>query len=246
MLPLVEYQRQQERPKGRALMYQEWHDLLFVHYSVDPAIIQTLLPAGLTVDTYPDAKGAEKAWIGIVPFGMRGIRPVGLPPLPWISTFLETNVRTYVHRAGKDPGVWFFSLDAARWLACQVARATYDLPYHHALMKQDRDGQKISYRMGRTRNGPGLAAEYEIGEPIEVLPGSFEFWLVERYRLYSSGPSGLRTSMVHHEPYPVHSAKLLHLETTLPSAVGLPTLPPQHVCYSPGVKVEVFGLRVIP
>ncbi len=246
MTEASEYLKQRQRPAGRALMHQEWYDLLFVHYSVDPAIVQALLPAGLTVDTYPDAKGVEKAWIGIVPFAMRGVRPVGVPALPWISKFLETNVRTYVHREGKDPGVWFFSLDAARWLACKVARATYCLPYYHATMAFETKGNHHTYRMGRNGHGPGLVAKYEIGDPIDVPPGSFEFWLVERYRLYASTPSGLRTGLVHHEPYPVCSAKLLQLETTLPTAVGLPTLPPEHVCYSPGVEVEVFGLRAIP
>ena len=57
------------------------------------------------------------AYVGLVPFTMTGVRPVGLPPVRGISSFHETNVRTYVHREGRDPGVWFFSLDAANRIA---------------------------------------------------------------------------------------------------------------------------------
>ena len=43
------------------------------------------------------------------------------PALPWISAFPELNVRTYI-RVADRPGVYFFSLDAARWLAVAAAR----------------------------------------------------------------------------------------------------------------------------
>ena len=66
------------------------------------------------------------------------MRPVGLPSVPGLSSFHETNVRTYVHRAGCDPGVWFFSLDAANRLAVLAARTTFHLPYYHARMFLER------------------------------------------------------------------------------------------------------------
>src|SRR5205085_1965911 len=106
----------------------------------DPAAIQRLLPAGLTVDTFPDAQGEEKAWIGLVPFRMEGVRPRFLPPLPGLSAFPETNVRTYVHNEGKAAGVWFFSLDADQSIACWAARRFFGLPYFKAAMTVDEDG----------------------------------------------------------------------------------------------------------
>ena len=58
-------------PEGRPpIMYQSWENLLFLHWTVDPGIIQQTLPPGLTVDTF-----SGRAWLGIVPFFMRGIRP---------------------------------------------------------------------------------------------------------------------------------------------------------------------------
>ena len=48
--------------------------------------------------------------------------------LPGVSAFHETNVRTYVHAKGKDPGVWFYSLDAANSIAVRAARRSPGAP----------------------------------------------------------------------------------------------------------------------
>ena len=66
---------------------------MFLHWAWDPAEIQKTLPRGLFVDTFDD-----QAWLGIVPFFMRKVHPRGLPCLPWLSDFLELNVRTYVYQ----------------------------------------------------------------------------------------------------------------------------------------------------
>jgi uncharacterized protein len=94
-------ERQQHPVVGR----QRWSDLLFLHWRVSAAAVQATLPAGLFVDTYHD-----QAYVGIVPFFMERVRPVYLPPVPWLSWFLELNVRTYVRDASGTPGVWFYSL----------------------------------------------------------------------------------------------------------------------------------------
>src|SRR5574340_8511 len=93
------------------VMWQNWLELLFAHWPIDPEEMRPYLPPTLTLDTYDG-----KAWLGIVPFRMSNVRPRFLPPLPWLSFFPELNVRTYV-TYDQEPGVWFFSLDAARLLA---------------------------------------------------------------------------------------------------------------------------------
>src|SRR4051812_9056703 len=110
-------------PRARA-MVQSWRHLLFVHWEVPLEILRPLVPSSLTIDTFDG-----KALIGLVPFTMQGIRLAYLPPVPGTTAFHETNLRTYVHRSGRDPGVWFFSLDAANALAVKVARALFHLPY---------------------------------------------------------------------------------------------------------------------
>ncbi|MCB8933219.1 MAG: DUF2071 domain-containing protein [Chthonomonadaceae bacterium] len=224
-------------------MHQRWTDLLFLHASLEPEVVRPLLPAGLDLDTYPDAEGREKAWVGLVPFRMSGIRPRGLPALPWLSAFPETNVRTYVHRNGRDPGVWFFSLEAARWLACRFARATFGLNYRHARMQVSREGDRITYR-GRRLEAPKpaeLAIEAVLGPRLpQPEPGSFEFFLVERYLLYSMHRGSMVTGRVAHEPYALRSASVASCSEQLLARAGIAAGPWEHVCFSEGVDVRVY------
>jgi uncharacterized protein YqjF (DUF2071 family) len=115
-------------PSGPWLMAQTWGDLLFAHWTVPAGALRALVPEPLTIDRFDG-----NAWLAITPFEVSSLRLRGTPPLPWLSRFPELNVRTYVSLGGK-PGIWFFSLDAARALAVAAARRTYRLPYFHARM----------------------------------------------------------------------------------------------------------------
>lgn len=231
------------RPKGSPIMLQQWRHLLFLHASFEPEVIQETLPPGLTVDTFPDAHGREMAWIGLVPFTMQGIRLRGLPALPWLSSFHETNVRTYVHHNGGAPGVWFYSLDAARWLACIAARLSFGLPYFHARMCLEVD-RVIRYRSERKAKRAELDLSYKLGSPISPpQPGSLEFFLVERYRLYSMLRGNLFEGLVHHAPYSLKSATLESCQESLLAASELPTPEFSSFLYSSGVDVEIFSPR---
>ncbi|MGC4043993.1 MAG: DUF2071 domain-containing protein [Armatimonas sp.] len=173
-----------QRPVGeRVVMYQSWRELLFLHWEVEPAALQTLLPPGLTLDTFEG-----KAYIGLVPFTMRDVRPVWSPSVPGLSHFHETNVRTYVHKDGEAPGVWFFSLDAANAIAVWLARTLWRLPYYTAKMslKVEEDGTR-RYRTERKENSSvgGRFTWRPEGEPAASAPGTLTHFLCERYLLYA-------------------------------------------------------------
>ncbi len=236
------------RPAGNEVMYQQWRDLLFLHWEYPAAAIQATLPEGLFVDTF-----GAKAYLGVVPFFMRKIRPRFLPAVPWISDFMEMNLRTYVHDRAGVPGVWFYSLDANQWLAVKIARRFFHLPYEHAEMKSSGTAEgRIHYeslRTGARANGVRCVFDYAAGADLpQPAPGSLEFFLVERYRLYSSAPDGLRRGAVFHEPYPLCRAEVMAWdENLLPLDGFTPTSrPPDHVIMSRGVDVTIFPLeRVI-
>ena len=118
-----------KRPADSPTGHQIWSNLLFIHWRVSARDIVELLPARLTVDTFDGS-----AWVGLVPFTMSGVRPWWSPPVPGISTFHETNVRTYVCHKDQGPGAWFFSLDASSSLAVCVARWRWSLPYFRSTM----------------------------------------------------------------------------------------------------------------
>jgi len=67
----------------------------------------------------------------------------------------ELNVRTYVHYNGV-PGVWFFSLDAARLPAVFAARATFGLPYYWAQMRVRVDHRNVNYQSIRGRQAAAV------------------------------------------------------------------------------------------
>lgn len=243
MLPIESYLALRERPAGRALMRQRWHNLTFLHFSVEPEVVQATLPNGLVVDTFPNESGEERAWIGLVPFTMSGIRFERMPQFPGCSAFPETNVRTYVHRDGEEPGVWFYSLDAANPVACSYARRVFGLPYHHASMWCRATRDHVSY--SSLRGDVHLVGKTVIGGELAAPePGSFEFFLVERYLLYTVRRGALFKGQVHHPPYSVQAANYTG-QDSLVQAVGLTERPWESILFSPGVEVEVFGLQKV-
>ena len=236
------------RPPTVAAGYHNWSDLLFVHWRVPVSLLRPLVPAELSIDSYDGS-----AWVGLVPFRMFGVRPWWSCSVWGISDFPETNVRTYVHYQGRDPGVWFFSLDAAKLLAVTLARCGWGLNYHWAQMSVRRDGSRIAYRSRRfvsgincdvdAEIGEGFASGLAHGETMVARPGTLEHFLVERYLLYARRNGRLYQGQVHHRPYPLRSARLLNLNQGLLAANQISVSDaPCHVIYSPGVSVEVFSL----
>ena len=229
------------RPEGRAAGYQRWRHLTFVHWRVPITALRPLVPDALAIDTFDG-----EVFVGIVPFTMQGVRPRWAPAVPGISSFHETNVRTYVHQGGTAPGVWFFSLDAANRLAVAIARTFWHLPYHHARMSLAIGDGEIRYASERRGHGALFRGTCRPrGEPRAATPGTLEHFLAERYFLYAQKRDGtLRRGQVHHAPYPLQPAELADHDESLLTAAGIerPAGPPL-VHFASGVDVEIFGLR---
>jgi uncharacterized protein YqjF (DUF2071 family) len=229
--------RARERTVGKPDGWQAWRELLFVHWEVDVASLRALIPAELELDLWEG-----RAFVGVVPFAMHGVRPSWLPR-GLAMDFLETNVRAYVSYRG-EPGVYFFSLEAASWLAVQAARWGWGLPYHYARMEMGTEGSVRRYETLRRRGAARLEVEYRVGQKLGASEiGSAAFFFLERYLLFSLRRGRVMRGQVQHLPYPVQGAELISMEETLLGAAGLEKLGsvPSFVHYSPGVDVEVFG-----
>jgi uncharacterized protein YqjF (DUF2071 family) len=208
-------------------MHQRWHDLLFAHWPVPADDLNALMPATLPVDTFDG-----QAWVAVVPFRMSGVRLRGVPPVPLTSALLELNVRTYV-TINDEPGVYFFSLDAENRLAVEVARSWFKLPYFNAGMTLQRRGGWIHYASHRTdnRGRPALfSGRYRpTGEPLITEPGTLEYWLTERYALYTTDGDGrIYRGRIHHPRWPLQPAEAVFTHNTVAQSHGitLPDTPP--------------------
>jgi uncharacterized protein YqjF (DUF2071 family) len=198
-----------------------WHDLLFAHWPIAPDLLRAQLPAGLELDTFNG-----RAWLGIVPFRMSGIRPRCLPPVPGLSAFPELNLRTYVTAGGK-PGVWFFTLDATSRLAVRTARRFYHLPYCNAqiLCRCAADGwiNYRSYRVDPLYPPAEFAARYRsLGSSAAIAQDPLASWLTARYCLYAADPGGgLWRGEIDHAPWPLESAEAVIETNTLATATSI-------------------------
>jgi uncharacterized protein len=234
---------QRQAPDALPVMKQRWAELGFFHWAVSPDLISARLPKGLHVDTFDG-----KAWLGVVPFLMQRIRPIGLPPLPWLSWFHELNLRTYVYDDAGTPGVWFFSLDCNQPIAVEVARRCFHLPYQHAKMRSSITNSSVEYFCQRKKDPSG---EVKYHYPRTVAPqlavlGSLEWFLIERYTLFSTDPKGnIYSGRVHHNPYQIESMTYGESSTLPFSLNGFPepeTPPVSQICAKP-VDVTIFPLK---
>jgi uncharacterized protein YqjF (DUF2071 family) len=201
-------------------MAQSWQDLLFAHWRVPTDQLRRVLPAELPVDTF-DGTG----WIGVVPFVLRGLRLPLTLPAPWLSAFPELNVRTYVTVGGR-PGIYFLSLDAASSLAVFGARRTYRLPYFQAAMSVERRGGEVVYSSQRKSpdgEPAGFRARYRPrGPSFTAEASSLEYFLTERYRLYTlDGHHRVHLADVHHPPWPLQAAEAELERNTMARPLGI-------------------------
>jgi uncharacterized protein len=244
------------RPARSPVMYQSWSHLLFLHWQWDASAIQATLPPGLFVDTF-----ANQAYLGVVPFWMDAVRPRFCPPVPGLSWFLELNLRTYVHTADGTPGVWFYSLDCNNPVAVLLGRSLFSLPYVLARQTGIRPSAHNDYCTEFKSQRMPLNAEQLSGKcgsdntfkynaipgstPAAALPGTLEYFLAERYILFSrSTRTGrLASGQVWHTPYKLAPA-YVSCATTLFGDNGF-TLPETfaHSMVSAGVDVSIYPLR---
>jgi uncharacterized protein YqjF (DUF2071 family) len=212
-------------------MAQRWHNLLFAHWPISPDLLRPLVPPPLEIDLFNG-----QAWLGVIPFRLTGIRLRGLPALPLVSRFNETNLRTYVTLDGK-PGVYFLSMDAGNTLGTAIARPTFRVPYTNADVSITRQPGEYDFRSERRQPGPPPARFRACYRPVSCVfrsdKCSLEEWLTERYCYYSVSSRAIYRCEIAHRPWPLRRARATIEENTLAAALGidLPDVAP-HLLYA--------------
>jgi uncharacterized protein YqjF (DUF2071 family) len=220
------------------ILHQSWRDVGFLHWRYDPATIAALLPRPFSPDVWEGA-----AWVTLTPFRVTGSHPPLLPPVPWVSDFPETNLRTYVTGPTGADGLWFFTLEVDSTLTTIGARIGAGVPYHWADMQVEREGDQVHYLSERRgwRPGPGHHIVVEVDAPLppEAVT-DLDHWLTGRWRSWTRVAGRPVTVPVRHQRWPLWRAAVVTLEETLVASVGLPPPDaPPLVHFSPGVDVRL-------
>lgn len=231
-------------PVATPMMLQRWELVSFVHWRFDAAELRMLVPPELEIDVFDGS-----AWVGLVPFRMIS-RVTGTPTIPWLSTFAETNVRTYVIGPDGRRGIWFLSLDVGR-SPVAVAGAMLGLPYRWSRMDVEGVFGDVRYRARRIVP-PRAGAESRvrvISNAAATATSPLDHFLTARFRLYGTGPLGLFAVPVEHRPWTLHPGRATELRDGFVPATGLgpPTGDPL-VHHSMGLRDVRVGLpeRVRP
>ncbi len=236
------------------MLQQRWEDLASFHWRYPVDEVRRLLPDRLDVDTFDG-----DAWVGLIPFHMRAVRLGVGPVFPYVGTFVEINVRTYVVDPAGNRGVWFWSLDVPRAPAVAVARAAFALPYCWGTAQHDvlRDGDGEHHRYRCTRRWPRASAattsqpwadiDYTVGERVAAADVTgLDHFVTARWSLYSARGARLRRGDVHHARWPIHRVTDHRIDQSLIEAAGLPSpVGDPHALASPGVSVRVGWLQEV-
>ena len=228
----------------RPVLRQRWCELAYFHWRYEPEEVQALLPPGVTVDTFDG-----DAWVGLIPFEMRDVAVGPTPPVPWLGTFIEINVRTYVVDPQGRRAVWFFSLDVPRAAIVAVARSVFALPYCWAAAEHVTDGPRHEYRLRRrwpqpsNRSGdrPSADIRFTVGEPIPPdEEGRLDHFLSARWALLTTRRERLLYGRVEHQRWPLCRVTEHSIDQTVVEAAGLSTpTGPAHALYAPAVDVRI-------
>jgi hypothetical protein len=225
---------------GRTLLDQHWRDLTFLHWRVPAESVAPLLPVGTRPDVFDGS-----SWVGLIPFRLTRAAFGHGPPLPYVGTFCETNVRLYSIDAQGRRGVVFASLEAARLAFVLGARWTLGLNYTWARMRIHQEGRLVTYTSRRRwppPRGASCCAVVRVGT-AEVTGDPLAEFLTARWGLHTRRAGRTFYLPNTHASWPLVKAELLELDDELLAAAGLPGVasrPPDSVLFSAGVRTQ-FG-----
>jgi uncharacterized protein YqjF (DUF2071 family) len=223
---------------GREIASQRWSDLAFLHWRVESDRVAPLLGPGLRPDEHDGS-----TWVGLIPFLLDRATLFGGPPVPYVGSFVEVNVRLYAVDGRGRRGVVFRSLEASRLAAVLAARAVFGLPYFWSRTTRIRDDAGgLHYAAARHGGGPGALIGVRPGERIEA-PSALDHFLTARWGMFVVRRGRTRFVPNEHEPWVLHRAELRDFADDLVDAAGLPGVTgraPDSVLFSPGVATR-FG-----
>jgi uncharacterized protein len=232
------------RPAFRA----DWVNAVFIHYRIDPEVLQPYVPFEL--DLYEG-----HAYVTLVAFTQQNLRPAvggslsaALSRPVGCHAFL--NVRTYVRHKGES-GIYFIAEWIPNRLSALLGPPLYGLPFRLGRLSyaHDAKGGRVTGSVrahGVPRNAGMFRFDARAAPATLGRARGLDEFLVERYAAYTSTGAGenrvLRRFRIAHAPWPQVRADLRLAEASLPGLAGSwwPHARFAGANYSPGVfDVEI-------
>ena len=130
-------------------------------------------------------------------------------------------------------------------MAVWGARLAFHLPYFNARMSLEQREQTIYFTSRRTHRDAAPAefeAAWTVGDQLpQSEPGSLQFFLTERYVLYSARGDTLYRARIFHQPWPLREASLLSCRSTMLESQGLPSPNEDPLLHQQGEPLRVRG-----
>jgi uncharacterized protein YqjF (DUF2071 family) len=191
-----------------------------LHFEVAPEKLQPFIPFPLDVRD-------GKAYVSLVAFTMRGLRPsrggrlTALPFRP-IATHELLNVRTYVKHGGES-GTYFLAEWIPNLLSVPLGPPVFGLPYRWGRLDYLHDHERgVLFGDVRARGGAGVLRyrARAAGHFERCAEGSLSEWLMERYIAFTSWRGWKRCFRVQHEPWPQCAVEAEVIEDSLLTLTG--------------------------
>ena len=234
-------------PTERPLFRADWLRVVFIHYALDPKVLQPLVP-------FPLHLRENAAFVSLVAFTLENLRLCGCERLSQfllrpVSNHEFLNVRTYVE-VENATGIFFLAEWLSKLLAVPLGPPTFGLPYFHAAIAYEHG---LGQLRGEVR-GPRGRLQYRAVRPEAAdwnlsARGSRDEFLLERYVAFTSWRGWSRFFRVLHDPWPITSICACVDESSLLAATGNwfshASMVGAH--YSPGVRNVFMGRpRLLP
>ncbi|HEV8413766.1 MAG TPA: DUF2071 domain-containing protein [Bryobacteraceae bacterium] len=186
-------------PENNRFLTAEWKNLLMLNYSVDPSLLEPLVPAGTELDAFEG-----KTYLSLVGFEFNRTRVLGFA-VPFHQNFEEVNLRFYVRR-GPKRGVVFIRELVPKYAVAAIARWAFNENYSSVPMSHRVEAGRVEYSWKLESDRCVMKIETE-GETFIPPEGSLSQFITEHYWGYTTQKGGSLEYEVQHPPWRVWNAK---------------------------------------
>jgi hypothetical protein len=218
--------------RGEPLFFANWERTLMIHFEVEPAALQKVVP-------FPLELKDGRAFVSGVAFTLARMRPrFGGRFAAWLLKPISTddflNVRTYV-RVNGETGIYFLAEWLSNRLSTILGPRAFGLPYRFGKIEYNHNWESfkssssserivvdappaLTGRVTDAKTGNIFGYEAELNAKAqfrECEHSSISEWLMERYTAFTNFGKKRRFFRVWHQPWPQTAVDVCVTEKSL-------------------------------